>query len=121
MCRAIPQSVSPGTTVYVEPVPVLDTISETGFLIATAELAGWRSTMTRTVGGGTSATLGDDRTTPMRSIAATTVAIGRDRGCIRRPNATSPRNVEGMTVDTTSHAAEAAATAHIKESAGLIR
>jgi hypothetical protein len=76
--------------------------------------------MTRSIGGGTSAKLGEERMTPMSRTAATTVAIGLDRGSTRRPRTRSPCRVTGTTVEATSHAAEAATTAHTKESAGLM-
>lgn len=66
------------------------------------------------------AALGEERTAPKSSTAATTVAIDFDKGWARRPNATIPRNAIGTTVEAKSQAAEAATTAHTKESAGLM-
>ena len=63
---------------------------------------------------------GERRTTPISRTAATTAAIGLERGCTRFPTPTSPRNVAGTNVETASQVAEAATTAHTKESAGLI-
>jgi hypothetical protein len=56
----------------------------------------------------------------MSRMAATTVAIGLDKGWTRRLRTTSPCKVTGTAVETTSHAAVAATTAHTKESAGLM-